>query len=475
MKKKIIWSIVAIVIIIAALMGILYYTTDMFKSEETLFYKHLADNNNFLGKTTYADTMSKLKTKAEASSENAGEITAKITSNETDMQEVAAVLEKGKITYNMKNVGTEKKTQGDITLNYDGHDVVTLDVLRNEDQYGIKIAEAYDKYISVENNNLKALFQTLGADTTNVPDKIETVDYYELLNVDNATLKHIEDTYSKVLKQNISKESYMVEKNVTVTIDGTNVTTNAYKLTLTEEQVKTVLVKLLETLKSDDTTLDLIVNKYNMMMEPYKTMGMAMTTTATNATLSTKITKEDLVDNIDESLQELNDMSANTEIALEIVTYAAKDNKAKIEVNIVENSAKVEIDMTKEGNDKKAIISCTAEELNMTIMAMENDEKEEANITLSADDTIIEINTLINNKTATEVTMKIATDETTIELNAKDEVKSTENITVDSFTADNSVKLNDMTQTEMQTLVQTIATNVQKVLPEKAQLLGINL
>lgn len=478
MKKKIIWGVIAIVIIIAALMGILYYTTDMFKSPEQLFYKHLAYDSNLFGKTTYEDVMKEVKAQAEASSENAGEITVKMTSTDADAQEVSTVLEKGKITYNMKTVGAENKMQGDITLNYDGKDVVTLDVLRNQDQYGIKVAEAYDKYISVENNNLKALFQKLGADTTNVPDRIEMVDYYQLLNIDDATLKHIEDTYAEVMKQNISAESYSIDKNVTVKIDGTDVTTNAYKLTLTEEQVKTILVKMMETLKTDDTTLDLIVNKYNMIMQPYETMGIAMTSTTTNGTLSTKITKEDLVKAIDEELQDINSTTSSSEVALEMKVYGTKDSRAKIVMDAVENSesvAKVEMDMVKEGNNKKAIISCTTEEVTMTINALENDEKEEVSMLMSNDDATIEVNAAVDNKKSTQMAMKISSDGTTIELNIKDEVKAIENVTVDSFTTENSVKLNDMTQAEMQILVQTIATNVQKILPEKAQLLGINL
>ena len=119
--------------------------------------------------------------------------------------------------------------QNDVTLNYNGKDIITLNILRNKDQYGLKIEEAYDKYVSVENNNLKALFQKIGMDTTNIPDRIEMVDYYDLLNIDKDTLNHIEKTYSDIIKQNIPEESYSVEKDVTVKIDGADVKTNAYK------------------------------------------------------------------------------------------------------------------------------------------------------------------------------------------------------------------------------------------------------
>lgn len=469
MKKKIIWGIIAVLIIVAALMGILYYTTDLFKSPEQLFYKHLADDVNFLGKTTYADVMKELKKEAEASSENAGEITAKVTTTDTQTQEIATVLEKGKITYDMKTVGKEKKMQGDITLNYDGKDIVTVNVLQNKEQYGIKVAEAYDKYVSVENNNLKALFQKLGVDTTDIPDKIEMVDYYELLNIDEETLKHIEDTYTGVIKQNIPVESYSVEKNVTVKIDGEDITTNAYKLTLTEEQTKVILEKVLETLKADDTTLNLIIEKYNMIAEPYKAMG---------ATMSTEVTKDSLVKAIEDELQNLNDTTTNSGNVLEVIVYGTRNSKAKMMMNIVENetnTAKLEIDMTKDNKDKKAIMTCSAEDTTITMIASESEEKTGLVLTASENDNIVMEFVIAEQGNNTEATMKITSDGTTAEINIKNELKSTENITVEDFTAENSVKLNDMTQDEISTLVQTIYTNVTKVLPEKAQLLGINL
>ena len=373
--------------------------------------------------------------------EVAGEITAKITSTDEDAKALGTVLEKGKITYNTKTVGKEQKIQNDITLNYDGKDIVTLSVLRNKDQYGVKIAEAYDKYISVENNNLKALFQKLGVDTTDIPDRIEMVDYYELLNIDKETLKHISTTYSDIMKQNISAESYSIEKNITTNVNDSDITTNAYKLILTEEQVKTILVKVFETLKSDDKTLDLIVNKCNAMVEPYKDMAEVDT-----------LTKEELVEGIENTIAELDETTATTEKAIEIIVYAAKDNKAKIEIILVEEtqqSAKMEIEMFKTGNDKNMVISCSDEDATVDMVMSYNDTK-------------------------ADVTMKADSEGTTMEFTVKQEIKATENVTVEDFNSDNSVKLNDMSQEEMTQLVQTIYTNVMQALPQKMQLLGID-
>ena len=441
MKKKVILSVIAVLIIVAAVVGILYYTTDLFKTPEQLFYKHLASSSGLLGEMSYEDMMKELQKEKEASMEVAGEITAKVISDDSSLKELGTVLENGKITYNMKTVGSEQKVKNDITLNYNNNDIVTLSVLQNKEQYGIKVEEAYDKYISVENNNLKALFTKLGIDSTNVPDKIEMVDYYELLNIDAETLKHIETTYSTILTDNIPEEAYSVEKEVVINVNNTDITTNAYKLTLTEEQTKLIFTKMLETLKSDDKTLDLIVNKCNAIVEPYETMGEV-----------DKLTKQELVQEIENELTSLNERTSSENNTLELVVYGLKESKSKIEIVLLEENEqimKVSIDMFKTDSDSNMILNLSDEYDTIEMLMSYNDKK-------------------------ADVTMKVESDGTTVEVTTKQEVKSTENITVEEFTSDNSVKLNDMTEAEMGQLVQTIYANVMNVLPQKMQLLGID-
>lgn len=437
MKKKIVWIVVAIVIILVALAGILYFTTDLFKTKEQLFYKYFASSMEVAGKTDYAEAIQELKKQSEEPIEVAGEITVKMSSADIQSNEALSVLEKGKITYNTKTINKEQKAQCSFTLNYDNKDVVTLDILKNKEQYGIKVQEAYDKYISLENNNLKALFQKLGLDTTDIPDKIETIDMYELLDVDKETLNHIKDTYSKVIKENIPEECYFIQKDVTINIDGTDITTNSYKLELTEKQLEDVITKVVETLKTDDTTLDLIVNKYNMLVEPYK--GFAQVET---------ITKEQLISNLDEMLTELAESSANEEKALELITYATKDNKARIE-EIVDDM-KLTIDIIKTDNENKMIMSFESEDGNCDV-------------------------TMLYGENKAEITMKVSADQNVVELNVKEEVREAENIIVEDFTDQNSVKLNDMTQNEINSLIQTVYNNIIYALPQKMELLGIEL
>lgn len=447
MKKKVIGIIIAILIIIAATLGILYYTTDLFKSPEQLFYKHFSSNAEVLEKTkykNYEEFIKQLKEEMDSQLEIAGEITVKVTSEDTSYKEVSEVLEKSKITYNQKHNGAEKKSQSDITLNYDNKDIVTVNVLKNNEQYGIKINDLYDKYISVENNNLKDLFGKLGMDTTEIPDKIEVLDYYELLNVDKETITHIEKTYTDVIKQNIPEECYSVEKNVKVSIDSTEINTNAYKLALTETQLNNVVIKFLETLKTDDVTLDLIVNKYNQIA-------------ATNqyTVVNEKLTKEDMIKAIEDSLKDLKDEEINDNEVLEIIVYGNKDNRARIDIIGKEdgvNIANVEINMVNTENEEKVTCLFAAE-----------DEKS------------IEFEMKLYDETKIDCLVKTSINDIDMEILVKQEVKATENVVIEDFTSDNAVKLNDMSSEEIGDLIQKIYNNALVAVPQKMQLLGVNV
>ncbi len=437
MKKKIIWTIIAVIIIIAAALGIVYYTTDAFKTSQQLFYRHFESESKLVKNIGYEDLLKNLKEQQEKNVETSGEITANITSTDSEMQQIGDALKKGKIKYDAKSIGKENKKQIDMTLEYDSKDVLSLNILQNKDQYGIRVKDLYDKFVSVENNNLKALAKTLGVDESTIPDKIDMIDYYELLNIDNDTLKHIKDTYYGIIKDNIPEECYNVEKDVSVEINGSQSQANAYKLTLTEEQLKNVMVRFFETLKSDDKTLDLIVSKYNSIPEIYRED-------------SDNLTKETIVENLTEELEYLNELEATSDEILNITVYDTNENMARIEVKT--NKESFNFDMFKEADGKNGIT-----------MLYSDDSQNQLEVKGTFDES------------DAKALVRIESEGTNVEIGITENVKSGDDITVEDFSESNSVKINDMSEEEIGKLVQTIYTNIEKVLPEKMQMLGINL
>lgn len=435
MKKKLI-GLIILLLVAAAIFGILYLTTDLFKTPDQLFFKHFI--KDVMGNITYEEMLSEIKNTKELSMETEGEITGNITSKTEDIRQLSKIIGKGKIIYNTKTIGTEQKMQQNIKLNYNDKNIVDLELLKNGEQYGIKVDELYDKYISVENNNLKATFEKLGMDTSGIPDRITALDYYELLNIDEKSLNHIKITYYNVLKENIPIEAYSVEKDITIKIDNNDVMTNAYKLTLTADQLATIEVKMLETLKNDEKVLGIISQKSKLLKD---------------CSINEKeFNKEEIIKLIDEEIKKIQETMGQEYRTFSVTVYETIDEKSKIDIvekyEEKENS-KLEIATIKTENDMKYVISAFNQDVKIDVELLENDVKSNAVI-------------------------KIDNRETVVEINIKEEVRATENISIENFESSNSVKLNDMTETEIQQLAGKIYLKAMYVLPQKIYLLGIN-
>ena len=179
-------------------------------------------------------------------------------------------------------------------------------------------------------------------------------------------------------------------------------------------------------------------------MAPYTMMGMP--------TNELQITKADLIDALEDELQELRQENVSNTPALMITVHEAKNGLSNIEVSMLnDNKEMMKFDIRSENtqDNKKITMKCSSEGTEVSIAMTYTDKNAVAEV-------------------------KIKSDETIIELKMTAELKNAQNVTVEGFTQENSVKLNDMTRQEINTLTQTIYTNVIKVLPQKMQLLGIN-
>ena len=437
MKKKSI-GIIILLLLVIAVFGTLYLTTDLFKTPEQLFFKHFT--GIIMEDMSYEELLLKMQDSKGLSMESEGEISGKITSKNEDIQKLGKILEKGKVTYNTKTIGQEDKMQQNIKLNYNDNNIIDLEVLKNGEQYGIKVDELYNQYISVENNDLKSVFEKLGMDGTNMPNKITELDCYKLLNVDEDTLNHIKITFYKVLKENIPVEAYSVEKDITIKIDNDDIITNAYKLTLNDEQISTITVKILEKLKDDDKILSLIIEKNNMLRESFVSLG------------EEELTTEKLIKIIETEITKINEKQKEENRTVSIVVYKTIDGKEKID--IIEKKedieiSKLEIATIDTENNEKLIISSFMENMKMDIQLSHDEVKSNA-------------------------VVKIDNKEVTLEININEEIKTTENVSITNFDSNNSVKLNDMTKTEIEQLAGKIYLKALYTLPKKIYLLGID-
>lgn len=470
-KNKIIIAIIAVIVVITIAIGAVYATTDLFKSPKDLFYKYLAQNIESSNEFNYDEILNNYKSMREKSYTANGEVSIDIKSDDEDSQEIFDEVNKMKIKTEEKSIPKENKTYTNIKLDYDNSNLLEASLVKNNDVYGVKSDILYDKYITAENNNLKELAKKLGIDEDNIPDKFEEINTYELLYISKEDRNKIVETYKKVLDESFAKDKYTVEKNVETTVNGETVKANAYSIKINEKEALNACIKFLETLKNDDLTLDLVVEKVNM--------------TNINSVMDEdeKLSKDKIKDEIEDAIEDLKDeleYASDDEVTIKV--YASKGKTVKTEIVAEEDS--ISIEKYEKDNEKYVVIKEIEdgdEEFSITIkynVKEENGTKiVSGNVTVKekySDEVGFDFEVSTKGKIGTGVnevnaSISFKADDNKMKLSIKQTVDYDANVEIEDLNDSNSVKINDMSEDEINDLATDISKNLQDKVKEKLE------
>lgn len=343
MKKKKTLLIVIIVLIvwiliIGGIVAFLFLGTDLFKSDKELFAKYVASmteketgffpislsdyenrkmNNAYGVNGTFSVNTEILAT---ASS---------MQSSSTDQSSMAAqlMLMESLVDYgnntNISYSGTvdnpNNKVEQNIQINYQNGVSLPFNYKQVGDVYGLQADFVSSDYIAVENNNLPALLQKLGAtNVTDVPNKIE-IQEIESLNFTDEEKQHIYDNYVANVLNELSDDKFTKTENG----DGSV----SYTLTLTTDEVKDILVRELQTL-SEDT---MMIDKINSVFQEV------------SSNTAQTITSQDILDLVDE-------MNVETTTANDNFVITVTQNNGEVN-SLVMSTTDMEVSITKNVQD----------------------------------------------------------------------------------------------------------------------------
>lgn len=450
MKKKIPLIILAIIIITSIIAIYLYCCTDLFKTPQEQFWSSLSKASKITGDKTYSEALNEIRNLKEKSYTLKGDAKFNISSTEEDeeVQKIADAFSKIQISYDMNVVEKKNKEKGILNFGFDNKQVLSVDYLRDNDLFGIKIGEVYDKYISIENKNLKQLAEKYEIDSTEIPDKIEFIDMHDLYDISEEEIQHINDLIVGTLKNEIPEECYSVNENVETDILGEKAKTKEYKIELSAKQIDDIAIKLLENAKRDEVILNLIVNEYNKV---------SMNTLAGKE----KIAKDDLIKEIEESIKEIQEEPSKEGVI--VSNFYAKD-KAKIDISTSKNNI-MNIELQKAGKETVINIGIyfddeTASDTKTEKMRINGK---------------VKINQTSNEKSNANIETQIETEDLKFGMNMNYEIEFSEKISIESFTAENSINLNNITTEEFEKEMEEIYYRAIFILPQKMKLLGIDM
>jgi hypothetical protein len=524
-NKKILIIPIVIIILLVALAGVsafLYFKTDLFKSPKQLFFKYLGESVSSTKNFNYDKSLANYKELSQKSSKSTGEITGSITDNSSNTSSSSKSIEdainNSKIEYSIESIPSKNKYHASTKPTYNDSEITNLELLADNDSYGAKCTDLYDKYVYFENNNLKTLVSKFGIDSKYIPDKLEKVDIYELLNISADSRTQIVDRYQKLLDSKLTKDMFTSNKKVTTSVNGTNVKANAYTLTINGEHAYDILLSFFQTLKDDDQTLDLIIEKCEKsgVTKAYETQEniqssiYSISSDNNDDEIQITFTKDSLKDDIQTLIESLQDSKDNfsADESVQIIVYSYKGKTAKIEFkNGSDETSAFSIEITHNKSEEiitlnsddttyiKANYSSSKKEEKATIVLYEDNDTEFANLYIEHKKDKNKINFKINDSSNSVLELNIDSngqigkgtietvcnlkfkeeDDLEINLNLNNSTTYTDDINIDDLSSNNGELLNTISNTKMNDLYKEIYSNLQKVLPEKAKLLGIDL
>ena len=389
------------VIILLAIFIVLYLNTDMFKSNQTLFFKYFGknyENINHIEEIITNDEYNKVFQSNKYS--QSSELKINYTENYgTTSENADNAINKLKLIIDGETDVEKGYQYKEITL-FNNEEINTeIEYIKKDNTYGVKFSDLFKQYITVENNNLKELFEKLGyseEDTQNIPDSIEIKNIQDL-KFSKDELEKLKDKYLNLVKEKISKDKFSKKNNQTITINDKNVLANVYIITLTKEQLNNIYLDILQSLKEDETILKKIEQIQNAI--------------SINNNLNSDL-KEKFVTNIEEIIENINRTNIGSE---EVAISVYENNGDTLKTSI--QSLDYEIDFE-----------------NLTI-----NEEEFYNIIFKANDNEIKNIKLVKKQNNVEATIKTDTDSDS----KKIVVERSQNIKDNNYNKDINIKFEE--------------------------------
>lgn len=431
MKKKILLLILTLILLIGVGVAYAYFETDAFKTEKQLFFSYMMSDEMLkcFENEKIEEYMQKQQT---VPFSNQGEITLKAQGQELESDQNIEMLNNSKISFEGKTNIDKKMAEQEISINFAQAFTVPINLKVSDNALGLQSGFLHSKYIAVRNENLKQLFEKLGLDSEEIPDKIE----FSKNEFTAEELEKLEETYLTILYENLDESLFAKEKMENQTI---------LTLKIPEQKLIEILIKILETARNDELLLSKISGIYG---------------------------KEDVQLEIDEIIEDLKEIETKETNNLQIKLFLKDKKTVKIEMEFIEdNKTSMNLVVEKLDNQIEAKLYEENEllgELNVSKDSKDTDVTYSITIKLHDEDnkeTEIDLkigykNLSTSNNIVENYEIKILDEDAELMINYNNSINFDETLEIEELNDNNAIILNDATEEELQNLMATIYQNL---------------
>ena len=451
-RRALLISIITIfILILATVFALLYFTTDSFKSNQTLFIKYMGkteENYNWIEETIKNIVMNE----EQKSTPYEEKTTIKINHTKnigTTSEDTSSNINKMQVTIDGKTDLQNKVDYKDIKLINDNNEIFNMKYMQDGDTYGIKFPELIKQYVTANNSEVGTLFKKIGyseEETSKLPDSLKMEQsIFDGVQFSNEEKQALKDKYLGIVKQNVSKEKFLKEPNQQITINQQNLIANKYTIKLTKEELNNLYLKILTTLKEDETVLA----KLETLQTNMETINI-LTKNKTNI-------KENFVSEIEETITKINENNIGSD-ETEISVYEKNGKTIKIFINGIDYEINIDtleneyaqIAISNEENSKNYILE--KKDGNVALI-LEGTKKDKTNkITLKQKENQIDETT---NEKNTSIIYENETNK--IEGSSAQKIKKITSVEKqEKFDDKNSVNLSELNEEQVKTIIQKV-------------------
>ena len=313
--------ITAVIIAIAVVFTILFFTTDIFKNGQQAFLQAMSKNIEMFNTLSNANIITQEDFRNTYSYNSTGTINGTI-SQGTVTQNVTLK------TTARRDANTERY-YADIALQNTGQDILKYSYIECNDVYAIKCDDVLTNYVGIRNSDLKEYARKIGVseeEINNIPDQIDFEVLKGAFNLSKEERKQLQSIYLDVIINSISQEKFQKAGKESITVNNLSCNANKYTLTLNGEEIKKLLINLLNTAKSDEISMNILTKLQNALTSNVDT------TLITNniENLTTKIESDETI--------------ANTTLTVDVYSYKGNPIKTIVDISTI---GKITIDTDK--------------------------------------------------------------------------------------------------------------------------------
>lgn len=250
-------SIVFALAVASAVIAYLFLMTDVFKSNKELFAKYFSQNTEVFQKITDLQT---IEIYENLKNENKYESNTNIEIIHSEGGEISNPLNNliGKI--DIQKLEDEQYLYVDGQILYEDEKYLEMELIRQEELYGVRFTDAVQQFITVKKDeNLEDIANDIGINIEQLEILMNIMDENEQTTV-VGQMSSLRDKYLNIITTAISNGTFKKQKDAMITYNNVTTETNAYSVELSGEQVRRMIIEILNNVKADTEILPISID-----------------------------------------------------------------------------------------------------------------------------------------------------------------------------------------------------------------------